>query len=192
MSVRQPEVLSYGGTRPARRGVRVTIAALAVLMVLLAGSDQWLRHREFLTLLTGVESGQSAVTYADGRVRSMVQYTYPLVISIRTSPEVREGLRRLVQDAAAERVPALRERRNAVARLSILPWHTAQRRALTAYVAYLDARVAYLEAIADRFGQLFVAHPELQRRMAVARAALLAAAPWPGDAESADRILPAS
>jgi hypothetical protein len=65
----------------------------------------------------------------------------------------------------------VRSERDAAADVSVVGWHHAEGDARLALVRYLDARVAYLRAVASDPDILYVQHPELQRLLASVRAA---------------------
>lgn len=161
---------------------------VALLVVTVAGAtelDQRDRNREFAVLLGQVSRAQSAVRYSDARIQSMVQYTSPQLTSARAPDRVRASLRQLVQQTAADRVAPLRIRRDAVARLSVRRWHGEQRRARDTYLAYLDGRIAFLQAVAADLRALYRPHWELSWQQTAARTALLKVSP---DGPSSNRI----
>ena len=161
---------------------------VALLVVTAAGAtelDQRDRNREFAALLGQVSRAQSAVRYSDARIQSMVQYTSPQLTSARAPDRVRASLRQLVQQTAADRVAPLRIRREAIARLSVSRWHGEQRRARDTYLAYLDGRIAFLQAVAADLRALYRPHWELSWQLTAARVALLKVSP---DGPSSNRI----
>jgi hypothetical protein len=81
-----------------------------------------------------------------------------------------------VQDSARAQVTAVRRERAAAAGVRILPWHDDARHARTRLVAYLDARLRYLQVAAENADVLFDPHPDLESAMARTRAAFLRAA----------------
>jgi hypothetical protein len=180
------------GVRLARRGLRrrwwVALAGLVLVLVIApvaVGADERSRGREFDALVHQVTLGQSAVRYSDAGIQSMVQYTSPQLTSARTPANVRASLRKIVQQAAADRLEPMRIRRDAVAGLPVRRWHGEQRQARDAYLAYLDRKIALLRTVSVDLRALYQPHPENERALAVARDALLKLSP---DAPSSTRM----
>jgi hypothetical protein len=88
---------------------------------------------------------------------------------------VRAGLQQLVADSAASQVGGMEQERTSALHVSVLPWHRSLREAKAALVTYLAARVAFLRAVAENPGTLYVVHPELDRLLADTRAAFRSA-----------------
>jgi Tfp pilus assembly protein PilX len=161
----------------------LVVALLVVVTAVVAGVDQRNRSREFEALLSQMTQAQSAIQYSYGRIQAMVQYTSPQLTSPGSPERVRAGLRQIVQQAVAERVPLLHRRRAAVAELSPAFWHGDQRRAQDACLAYLDQQIDFLQSATTDLRVLYRS-PSQQPR-AAARAALLAVSP---DAATSTRI----
>ena len=166
------------------------LAALLVLAALLLGGDRVLLSREVDHVLERAASGRARLAYADGRVTAAVRYSSPALVSPQVAPRVRESLQDLVRQAAAERVGDVRRERQAAAGVRVLPWHTAQREARDRWVAYLDARLARLQAIAADFDALYAVDRLAEQRLAAAREAYAEAAPGQAD-RVADALGPA-
>jgi hypothetical protein len=137
---------------PSGRGPRLgrrTRALLVAVLVVVAGSswslDQHRRNAEFSTLLAAVRQGQATIGDCDRRVASMIEYVSPLLHAERTPPDVRAGLQQVVHTSALQAAARLRTAAQAVAAISVLPWHTQQAAARDAYAADLNARAAYYE-----------------------------------------------
>lgn len=162
--------------RAPRRGV-VLLTLLALLVVLGVLGDRAAQAREERSLLDRAAQARSAVTYTDGRIRATYQYASPSIVSPRASAEVRRSLQGLVQDAARTRLAPLQAQRDRAAAVRVLPWHPAEREARDRLVAYLDARLAYVTAITQRFRELYQPHPALDATLEQARSAYLRAAP---------------
>lgn len=158
---------------------------LTIVAAVLVGLDQRERGREAEVLLTRVTTAQSSIRYADARVRSMVAYTSPQLLSATAPDRVRASLRSLVMEAAAQQLGTLRERRQAVAAVPVAAWHGGLREARDAYLDYLDERIAVLQEISVDLRALYRSHPESSRLLLAARSALLAISP---DAESTAQV----
>lgn len=170
-------------------------AALVVALVIVTtavaiGTDQRGRAREFSALLAQVTRTQASITYSQGQIQAMVGYTSPQLTSARAPASVRAGLRQIVQKAAADRVAPLRTRRAAVADLPVGRWHGRQRRARDAYLAYVDQRLGFVQAVAADLGALYRPDPLAQPVQAAARAALLAVSPNAATSAQIRALLP--
>ena len=163
--------------RPSRRGRRTAVLLSTVLLVGAFGLDRWQERREVDALLRCVTSAQADAVYADRRILAAVQYTSPLLFRPSVPASLRASLEGLVQAAARETAPPLRVSRAACAAGTVLAWHDAQRRARTRYLAYLDVRIDDLRGVGADIDVLFAPHPDLERRLTVARDAVLAAVP---------------
>jgi hypothetical protein len=124
-------------------------------------------------MLLRVQQSQDTIGYADRRVAATVDYTRPLLFGANVPAHVRAGLQQLVADSAAGQVGAVDEERAKAARLSVLAWHRGLRRAKTALLVYLEARVRYLRGVAANTHTLYVAHPELDELLDATRAAFV-------------------
>lgn len=185
------DVLSSGSERSPAGPVRRRLVAAALVLVALAGlaMDRSVRQAEFEALLAQATAGQAAIAYADRRLGATVQYASPVLGSAQTSPAVRKSLQGLVQREAAEQAAVLRRLRDATEALRTWPWHERQRRAQQAYAFHLDARVAYLEAVAADFHVLYGRPPELALRQTAAARAYDRAALQRSDALLARQLL---
>ena len=168
------EVLAGGGERAARLPGHVRLLLGAVLGLLLVG-DAAARRLEADALLERARQGQATVTYADRRISATVQYASPQLSSPTAPAAVRADLRALVRREAAGQVASLQRRRDEAASTPALPWHRTHRRARTAYVAHLDARLARLRTVSEDLSALYVPQPGLEERLQAARTALAAA-----------------
>jgi hypothetical protein len=153
----------------------LAIVALVVVAVLFAGNNA-AEGRELDRLLSRVDASQGTIAYADRRVAATVDYAQPLLFGADVPAGVRAGLQQLVADSAAGQVGALEQERTKAAELRVLAWHRGLRRAKTALVVYLDARVRYLRGVAANTHTLYVEHPELDRLLNDTRAAFANAA----------------
>ncbi len=172
------DVLESGGGPRGRGGRLLLLVPAALLSAALLLDRQG--DREVSALLDRAETGAAAVEYADGRVAGLVRYAAPALLSAQVDARVRSGLEDLVRAEAAGQVDDLRAERDAAAAVRVLPWHGRQRAARDRWVDYLDARVAYLEAVAADFDELYRPHPELLRARAAAGRAYRAVAPDEG------------
>ena len=169
----------------------VLVVALVIVTTAVAiGTDQRGRAREFSALLAQVTRTQASITYSQGQIQAMVGYTSPQLTSARAPASVRAGLRQIVQKAAADRVAPLRTRREAVADLPVGRWHGRQRRARDAYLAYVDQRLGFVQAVAADLGALYRPDPLAQPVQAAARAALLAVSPNAATSAQIRALLP--
>jgi hypothetical protein len=181
-----PGSLTGGGAASRRWWPAALVVVLVIVSAAVAiGADQRSRAREFSALLVQVTRAQTSITYSQGRIQSMVGYTSPQLTSARAPERVRAGLRKIVQDAAADRVGPLRTRRAAVAGLPVHGWHHEQRHARDAYLDHVDQQLGFVQAVAADLRALYRPDPQAQRLQAEARAALLAASP---DAATSARI----
>lgn len=160
--------------RSRRRVLGVAVAAL--LAVAAAGADRALAHRELDGLLDRVRTGTESVTYADRRIAATVTYAGPALRSAAVAPRVRDSLAGIVAQTAAGTLPDLRDQRARAAATRVLPWHSRARRARAAWVAYLDAQLAYLAGVARDVDEIGRPHPGLGADLDAARQAYLAAA----------------
>lgn len=144
------ETISHGSSRAPARWRRLALALVVALGLGLVLVDDHQRGRETDALLDRVEAGQAAVTYADRRVAAMRQYLGPLLTSGGTTEPVRASMRELLFDAGEQVAERVRAERAAVAEIAILPWHHEQLEAQADYLAYLDARAAFLDVSGRR------------------------------------------
>lgn len=176
------ELLAAGDDRaPRTRRWVWLVAALAVVAALVAWADGAQRGREFEAVVDRTAQGAQLARWADGLVGSTVQYASPLLISTRVPADVRAGLGDLVSQSAGRGAADLRQARTALAETTVLPWHSALRQARDAAVAYLDARLAFLDAVAADHAALGTRR-DFTATYDAAVDALRAAAPTPADA----------
>lgn len=184
------DVLESGTERrPALLAHRVVLVVLGLVALSGFALDRQLRQAEFDALLAQAAAGQAAVAYADRRLGATVQYASPVLGSAQTSGSVRASLQGLVEQEAAQQAVVLRRHARASARIAVWPWHEQQRSARSAYVSYLVARAAYLEAVATDFDVLYGRPPELAARLAEAARAYDRAAVRRADALAARQLL---
>jgi hypothetical protein len=146
--------------------------------MLLAGgllADRQIRAQEANAIVDRVVAGQQAVLYAERRVSATVQYTSPLLLSVRVSGDVRRSLEAIVRQSAGERARALRTHLKASSEVRVVPWHRALREARDQYVRLLESRITYFESISEDIAGLFYRDPALVPAESAARRALLAA-----------------
>ena len=169
------EVIGGGGQRRPGVPVHVWLLLGAIVGLLLVG-DGVARRLEADALLDRARQGQATVAFADRRVTATVQYASPQLTSPDAPAAVRADLQALVRREAAGQVASLRRRRDQADRTPVLPWHRPLRRARTAYVAHLDARLARLQAVSQDLSALYIRPPGLEEQLQAARTALAAAA----------------
>jgi hypothetical protein len=146
---------------PGRRRVGLIAAALAALCVLAAvGGDSWQRQRESEDLLHGMLEGQHAVVDVQSQVQSMAQYVGPTLGRADIDPALRSYLVGLLRSAAGRRLTALERAREDVADTQVLSWHDDTAAARDAYVAYLDATIAYFTLATADARVLYASPPE--------------------------------
>lgn len=150
-----------------------TVVAVAALVLGLGGvrADAALAEREVDELLARVDAGLSTVAYTERRIQGIVRYFSPALVSPGVEAGVRDSLQGIVREEAGGQVAAVQRHREAAVAVRVLPWHTAERRARDRWVAYLDARIAYLEAVSARFRRLYQPRPEQEAALAAAREA---------------------
>jgi hypothetical protein len=174
--VTAPDLIA-SGREPGR--VRPLPSLLLVLALVLgvAGHllDAAVRGQEADRLLAQAQAGQEQITYSDRRVAATVAYTSPLLLGAAVPVRVRDGLQRLVSEAADGQLAAVRRERGRAAAAPVLPWHRDGVAARTALVRYLDGELSYLGSLATGSDALFVAHPELAQLRAGARDATVRA-----------------
>ena len=168
------EVLGGGGERRAATSLPVRLLLGAVLVLLLVG-DGAARRLEADALLDRARDGQATVAFVDRRLAATVQYASPQLTSPTAPAAVRDDLQALVRREAAGQVADLQRSRDQAEGSPVLPWHRTHRRARAAYVAHLDARLAWLRAVSQDLSPLFARQPGLQEQLETARAALVAA-----------------
>ncbi len=156
-----PDLLVGGSESGGRRWRRLLLAGALAAGAAVA-ADSWQRDREADLLLDRAAAGRRAVDYADGRVLATLRYSSPAISSARVEPRVRQSLRDLVRQEAAGQVARIRDQRAAASQVLVLPWHGDERRAQQRWLAYLDARIAYVEEVAADFGALYRPHPQLR------------------------------
>jgi len=160
-----------GSDRRPRRRSAVLVAWLLLAGLAGARADAALAERELDTLLERAAAGLSTVGYSERRIQGTVGYFSPALVSPSVDQGVRDSLQGIVRDEAAGQVPALREDRDAAAAVRVLPWHAAEREARDRWVAYLDSRIAFLEAVSAQFRRLYQPRPEQEAALAQAREA---------------------
>ena len=136
---------------------RVLVAVLVALGVAAMGADQVARDREQQALQRCVRTAELELSHATEYMRGVAEYASPSLSSPQVTLSVRRSLRAIVQNAAAQGVAPIAERRSACAQVHVLAWHRTQRAARTAYVSYLDAEATGLSAIAADFRNYGVA-----------------------------------
>ena len=100
-----------------------------------------------------------------------MRYFSPALVSPSVEQRVRDSLQGIVREEAAGQVAVVRGHRDAAAAVRVLPWHGAEREAQDRWVAYLDARIAFLEQVSGEFRRLFQPRPEQEAALAEAREA---------------------
>jgi hypothetical protein len=177
------DVLDHG--EAAGRRWWLVFGTLALLLVVgAAWLDARERAREFHQLVRCAQDGQDAIRYADGSTAAMSQYVRP-ALNTAAPESVHAGLLQLIEQAAANGSPAVERARAGCVTVSPAAWHGDLNRARAAYVDYLEAWSAYLDAAAADGREIFVEHPELSEHLAVARDALTASARSTSDADLA-------
>ena len=168
-----------GDDRPARRWPAVTLVALLLVGVAGVQADGRFAGRELDTLLERAQSGLSTVAYTERRIQGTVGYFSPALVSPTVEQSVRDSLQGIVREEAAGQVEAVRRQRDAAAGVRVLPWHGDERAARDELVAYLDGRIAYLQAVSQEFRQLFAPQPEQEAALTRVREALTRAGAAP-------------
>ena len=171
-----PDVLQ-SGPDVARRVPRRLLVVAGLLAVLVAAGDRWQLHRETTALVRCVENGQAQIGYSVGRVAAVLQYASPQLYGASTPARVRDSLAQVVRSTATEQLGPLAAERRRCERGQLVPWHSAQRRARNAYLAYLAAGGRQLLAIANQADEQGGTSGDVERRRRAARDALVAALP---------------
>lgn len=169
------DTLSQGEDRRPRRWPRVAVALVATLGAGLLVLDDHRRGTEMARLLDAVESSQATVAFADRRVSAMRQYLGPVFTS--GDEDLYESLNELLAGAGRTAAVEVDRRRGAVAAVDVLPWHDDQEEAQQSYLAYLDARVTWLESVGRRDGRAGERRDAVARTWSDAAAALVRAVP---------------
>jgi hypothetical protein len=177
-SANHADVLITGGRERRRHLPRFVAPALCVVILIAFGAatlDRASRHHEFNALLGATINGQATAAHADATLESTRQYTMPLLGSAQAN--VRAGLEQLIDQSASQGVAQVRATRAAVASTSVLPWHSALRKAKAKELAYLDEWTAYLDAVAHGADTGTIPSTVLQAKQTGAATALRDAAP---------------
>jgi hypothetical protein len=143
------EELSLGPERPPRRWPWVVLACVVVVGAVFSVLDARARDREVAELLSAVEAGEAAVTYAERRVAAMVTYASPALWSSGTPSRARQDLEQVVQEAAGAGADRVRELASEVDGADVLPWHGGVAAARDSYATHLRQRAAYLGRVAE-------------------------------------------
>ena len=174
-----------GGRRKLGRPDRVDVVgsdhghrrwpAVAVAVLLLGGfgavrADAALVQRELDALLDRAEAGLSTVAYTDRRLQGTSSTLSRAGVAVGGAARPRQpaGHRARGGGGAGRGAP---RHRDAAAAVRVLPWHDAERAARDRWVAYLDARIAFLEAVSEQFRRLYQPRPEQEAALAQAREA---------------------
>jgi hypothetical protein len=191
MTESSANVDEIAGGAPTRARARWPLAVLVVLLVVaLTGrwADGQQRRHEFRALLAKTADAQATVLAAQAGVLSIRSYTMPLLVS-SSSATVRSGLAQLIDQSAATGATSVRKARDAIAMLTLLPWHREMQSARRADLAYLDQRIADLDSVA-KGGDLVALHSAAATSAASsATSALQRAAPTIADANRAAVVL---
>jgi hypothetical protein len=139
------EELAFGPSHDGRRWPWVVLILVVVIAAVGAGVDARRRTDEAAELLGGIEQSQSTMTYAERSVVATVTYASPALVLSKTPGAVRQDLVQLVEEAVAKGAGSVRAVRSDVAGMTFWPWHDDLEAARTAYLAYLDHRLARLE-----------------------------------------------
>lgn len=175
------DVLGGGGPdRLPRRGRRLALGVLVLLVVLGLAGDRWQRDRERDALSRQARDGSASMAYADGRLHAALVYASPTLMSPEVADTVRQSLARVVSGEAAAREPDLAAARDRVRDLRVLPWHRAQQDARRALLADLDLRLSYLTQVAGDLDVYYSPHPELAASRTRRDAAFVRAGVPPG------------
>ena len=141
---------------PRTRLVLVVAGALVLVGLLLAWVDQQARSREDRDLAACEEQAYAAAVRADQVLGSMAEY-------IRPSLAVRSGLWDLMSGAAERARPGIDAALARCRDVEVLGLHRSHVRERAAYVDYLTARAAQLDAIEADGRAAGESDPELGR-----------------------------
>jgi hypothetical protein len=176
MAMVAAEVLESGPERSRRRWPAIVVVVVVLLGFGAVRVNTAVHSSEISRLLTRAAAAQDTIADTDARIASTVTYTQPLLYAAGVQPSTHQSLLQLVQDSAQAQVAAVRRERAAVAGVRVLAWHDDARQARNRLVAYLDARLRYLQVATKNADVVFDPHPELESAMARTRAAFLRAA----------------
>jgi hypothetical protein len=138
---------SRGADRPRRRWP--LIVGMVLVLLALAGwaTDEVLRTRETEAIATARQSALDEISQGRLLVDGLTEYASPL---LRTGPtSVRSALRQIVSEGAATALDQIATHRNALAAVSIVPWHTDIHAQRAQALADIDAQSAPLVAARD-------------------------------------------
>lgn len=178
-----------GGDGDPSRRRRWPFIALALIVVAVSlGSwlDNESRHREFDALLAKAADAQAVAAAAQGAVLATRKYTMPLLVT-SSSAAVRTGLEELIDQSAAKGEDQLRDARDTLAKVSVLPWHHKMDDAKAAALAYFDRRLADFASVAGGADLALLSSDKASAEAATAASALRDAAPSTTDAARAGR-----
>lgn len=148
------------------------MAGSAILAVLLVGTDVALQRSRVERLLSTVAAAERTSASSTARVAAVVRYASPQLDGAGTPPAVQRSLEQLVEQAAAQALPALRLRLRAVEATAAPPWRPSLRRAKASCLAYLRARVRVLLAVSTSYDALAARSDEVAVTRELARAEL--------------------
>ncbi len=118
------------------------------------------------------------------RITAVVRYASPQLDAAGTPPAVQRSLEQLVEQAAAQALPAMRQRLRAVEATAAPRWRPSLREAKATCLAYLRDRVRAMAAVAASYDALAERTDATVGTRELARAALRRVAP-PARVESA-------
>lgn len=149
----------YLGEEPGGRRLMV-IAGVLALVVAVGGIGWWSQSTADSTNATldiAVVDVQDQAATGEAQVMGTLNYASPMIWSTTVSPDVRAGLRRLVQASAADVAERLNAIRDSVADAPVLPWQADLARSRDRVLGLVDAYVTRFHRIsldAGRIGEV--------------------------------------
>jgi hypothetical protein len=120
----------------------------------------------------------------------MLAYGNPVLSRADLPTSLRSSLEGVVRDASREGADTLGQEREALQALNVRPWHRDITAAVTAYAAYLDARIVTFDAGAQEMNAGFEVNPVAATTLREARSrSAQAAAGDPALARQLDELL---
>ena len=146
----------YLGEEPGGRRLMVVAAVLALVagVIGLGWWSQSTADSTNATLDIAVVDVQDQAAAGEAQVMGTLNYASPMIWSTTVSPDVRAGLRQLVQASAADVAGRLSVIRDAVADAPVLPWQADLARSRDRVLGLVDAYLTRFQQIARDAGRI--------------------------------------
>lgn len=138
--------------RERRRAPWVAGGVFLLMAVLVAGALWWadaVRARANDQLVAAFEASAARADSGERQVMGTLAYASPMIWSTAVPPEVRAGLRGLVESSAADVADDLARLGEEAAATLVLPWHEPQAAARAEVLALIAAQRDRFEGIAN-------------------------------------------